>query len=318
MFKLLVVNTLLMSSAFVWAQEEKTSKIQEVKEKIKEKIEVAQVKEDAKKEVLTYDRLLNSKYSLFPHKGTYLLPVSYNASAYPGNDEAYVNRLGNDGELNKKLEAEFQISFLLPIYRKIAKTEWDIVVAYTHHSWWQIYNEEWSRPFRETNYTPELFGRRILKNPLSLFNFQLIGLDVGYMHQSNGQVQLLSRSWDRLFVRGLIKRGPLSMTGTLWWRIPETGKKDDNPTIHKYMGYGELEAYQSFGKHTVGLKVPIAWDYYSVDLKYSYPWKDQWRFFVNARSGYGHSLIDYNRETQRIGVGIILEDFMDESPTQAN
>ena len=45
-------------------------------------IPLASADEDAeiKRDIKIYDRLLNSTYGLFPHKSTYLLPFSYNAT----------------------------------------------------------------------------------------------------------------------------------------------------------------------------------------------------------------------------------------------
>jgi len=78
------------------------------------------------------------------------------------------------------------------------------------------------------------------------------------------------------------------------------------------MGIGEFDVTQNFGKHTVGFRTPVAWSYYSFELRYSYPWRDQWRIYTTVRTGYGQSMNDYNHETQRIGVGIVLDDFLDE------
>jgi phospholipase A1 len=65
-----------------------------------------------------------------------------------------VDKVNHDSDFYKKNEAEFQFSFTFPIVRNLNDRKWDIMVAYTHHAWWQVYNSDWSRPFRETNYTP--------------------------------------------------------------------------------------------------------------------------------------------------------------------
>lgn len=273
----------------------------------------AEDEKEIKEKVEAYDKLLNNQYGLFPHRGTYLLPFTYNATP----DQSVYQSIPrgpedlNNLEYNRHVEAEFQISFLVPIYRKIAKTDWDIITAYTHHSWWQLYNARWSRPFRENNYHPEIFARNGFEQPKGLGRWRFINFDVGYMHQSNGQYGIMSRSWDRLFVRSLALLEDFFLSTTLWYRLPEDSATDDNPTITKYMGIGELDMYKNFGKHTLGFRTPIAWRYYSLELKYSYPWRDQWRVYTAIRSGYAMSMNDYNHETQRIGVGIILENFID-------
>lgn len=272
-----------------------------------------QDKTQLEKKIKDYDILLNSEYGLFPHRGTFILPFTYNAT--PDQSLYAPNRTDledfNNGDYNRNVEAEFQISFLVPIYRKLGHSDWDLVAGYTHHAWWQLYNARWSRPFRETNYTPELFGRYLFKDLPGIGRWRLINFDVGYMHQSNGQIKTQSRSWDRLFIRSTTNVESYTLNLSLWYRIPEKSDNDDNPTIEKYMGIGEIDLSKNFGHHTLAFHSPIAWDYYSLELKYSYPWRDKWRLYTAIRSGYAHSLNDYNHETQRIGVGIILQDFQD-------
>lgn len=66
----------------------------------------------------------------------------------------------------------------------------------TLKSFWQVYTGDASRPFRETNYRPELF----YFTPTS---WQPLGgstwLGFGIEHESNGQRQELSRSWNRVY-----------------------------------------------------------------------------------------------------------------------
>ena len=61
-----------------------------------------------------------------------------------------------------------------------------------------------SRPFRETNYMPELFGS--FRPGIELGSFRWNVLNFGYTHQSNGRADPISRSWDRLFVEAGIER----------------------------------------------------------------------------------------------------------------
>ena len=61
----------------------------------------------------------------------------------------------------------------------------DLWVAYTQKSFWQIYNAEYSRPFREINYEPEL----ILNFPVNfkLFGFKTRMVGIAFNHLSNGK-----------------------------------------------------------------------------------------------------------------------------------
>lgn len=266
-------------------------------------------------DVSAYDKLLNNRYSLFTHERTYILPFSYNATPH---NEIYSGLLGLEEQQKGvpfygNTEAEFQISFFIPIYRHIADSKWDLLVAYTHHAWWQVYNSSWSRPFRETNYKPEIFFRKVNHEPTTISIFNVVAYDVGYVHQSNGQIQVVSRSWDRVFGRTYLVSPSFSLSLEAWIRLPEKDD-DDNTDILTYMGLGEATLHKSFGNHTIEAKVPFAAKP-GLEFQYSYPWHDHLRWFVSASTGFGHSLIEYNKESQRIGVGITVETFMDKQNT---
>jgi phospholipase A1 len=262
----------------------------------------------------SYFKLLSTKYVLIPHKGTYLLPIVYNTRPHEDLYSEIKNSLkSNNGNFYKKEETEFQISFMIPIQRKMFESNFDLNVAYTHHAWWQLYNKGYSRPFRETNYMPEIFVRYIDPSTSRFGGFDLMAADFGFIHQSNGQIQILSRSWNRVYGKAFLQSHGFQVFATAWYRIPETTKEDENKDIYKYMGYGELEIAKSFGRHTVTLKTPLASRHLSADLKYSFPWKENLRWYVSVQTGYGHSLIEYNRSTQRFGVGFVLDSFIDRS-----
>lgn len=258
-----------------------------------------------------YDQLLTSKYSLMAHNRTFVLPFSYITK--PDNS-LYENTLRNTsrGEYYKKTEAEFQISFFMPVYRKIAKTEWDFLMAYTHHSWLQAYNATYSKQFRETNYNPELFFRRFGPSNGKFIDMDVRAIDFGYMHESNGQVDELSRSWDRVFARAFLRQESESVSIILtgWLRIPESTHVDDNPAILRYRGIGMVEFLKSAGPFTLELKFPVA-EKPGIEIRASYPWHDQFRFYLQTQAGFGHSLIEYNRDIRRIGIGFALENYFD-------
>jgi len=264
------------------------------------------------KEKESYYKLLSTKYVLMPHKGTYLLPIVYNTKPhedlYNGIKGHLINQKSN---FYKKEEAEFQISFMIPIQNKIFNTNFDLNVAYTHHAWWQLYNKEYSRPFRETNYTPEIFVRYIDPSTSEFAGIDLMAADIGFVHQSNGQIQIISRSWNRVYGRVYLQSMGFKFIATGWYRIPDKKDEDENRDIYDFMGYGELEIAKNLGKHTLTLKTPLVARHFSADFKYSYPWKDNLRWYLSMQSGYGHSLIEYNRQTQRYGVGVVLDSFLD-------
>lgn len=260
---------------------------------------------------IDYQNLRRTRFSILPHKPMYLMPFVYN---WVPHEDIYNGVKGSDkdqlGDYYKKNEAEFQISFAFPVVKDIGERKWDLMFAYTHHAFWQVYNSDWSRPFRETNYMPEVFSRYVYSGPKKFLGLELSALDAGYVHQSNGQIQVLSRSWDRLFARGIIEGYGFRALVTGWYRLKESRNMDDNPDIYKYMGYGEMELIKSINKHTFNIQMPLAAKYPSYDFKYSHPLNEGLRFFISYKTGYGHSLIEYNRFTQRLGVGLLLDNIL--------
>ena len=259
-----------------------------------------------------YANLHRSRFALLPHRNSYLLPFVYNWMPHEDiyKEVKLVDKVNHDSDFYKKNEAEFQFSFTFPIVRNLNDRKWDIMVAYTHHAWWQVYNSDWSRPFRETNYTPEVFSRYVYNEHKKIFGLELLALDAGYMHQSNGQIQALSRSWDRLFVRSVFNHEDFTAMVSVWYRLPERKDRDENHDIYNYMGIGDLELIKDIGVHKLHYKIPIFAHHVSHDLKYSYPIEKGLRWYLSFQSGYGHSLIEYNRQTQRLGIGVALENFI--------
>ena len=253
-----------------------------------------------------YYEMLDQKYSLMPHKETYILPVLYNDNPNnrPFENALAAQSLDERGDFNRNLEAEFQISFSILTGKNIFGSDYNMFVGYTQRSWWQVYNEDWSRPFRETNYAPEVYTRRVFDKPLSLFGGEILGYDLGLIHQSNGQVQELSRSWNRIYGRVGIIHDQVLIGLTLWDRIDEERAKDDNPDIYKYMGHGELDILYKYESHSYRLRVVPGTKHQGYEFSFSSPWKEGLRFYAKASYGYGLSLLDYDHDNRRVGIGI--------------
>ena len=106
------------------------------------------------------NKTLKNRYSFFLHKRNFLLPVSYNWQPHNELYSAFAPQNSGANPFYEKTEAEFQISFFAPLIEDVVFEDFDLLLAYTHHAWWQLYNSSWSKPFRETNYAPELFFRK--------------------------------------------------------------------------------------------------------------------------------------------------------------
>jgi len=246
------------------------------------------------------------------HKQNYVFPLSYTSSL---NNAVYDEINPEISSFYRSEEVNFQISLRVKVNEQSLLLPGDALQAgLTLQAWWQLYSNDVSSPFRETNYTPEVFYTVPLRwRPLGLRPSATLGIE----HQSNGQVQGLSRSWNRVY--GILKLEGESFFASIrpWYRIPEeertdpnSAEGDDNPDILDFMGYGEL----SFGWRGKQL------NYYTnfrgnpstgngaVEVFVSFPLFKRFRGVVQYFNGYGNSLIDYDHFQQRIGVGVLLSN----------
>jgi phospholipase A1 len=272
----------------------------------------AEVTQNDQNKRIDYQALRHKHFALLPHNPMYLLPFVYNWTPHEDiydeiKDTTHASR---KDDLYKNQELELQISFAIPLVKNIGKRDWDLLFAYTHRAYWQIYNSAWSRPFRETNYTPELFTRYVYSSPRQFLGLKIYSVEGGYAHQSNGQIQQLSRGWDRLMLRTLMEAWGVKALVTGWHRLTEEQGRDDNPSITQYMGHGQIELIKSWEQHTLHFKMPLFAQYRSYDFKYSHPLSEGIRFLVSFQTGHGHSLIEYDRSTQRLGIGFLMEDIL--------
>jgi phospholipase A1 len=54
----------------------------------------------------------------------------------------------------QKAEAKFQISFKVKLWEDVLGKDMDLWFAYTQLAFWQVYNKEFSSPFRERTTNP--------------------------------------------------------------------------------------------------------------------------------------------------------------------
>ena len=190
--------------------------------------------------------------------------------------------------------------------------------AYTQQSYWQVFNGSLSRPFRNTDHMPELIYvyPTTLKLPGGwLWRYSGIGL----AHQSNGQSDPLSRSWNRAYLMAGFERGnALNLQLRLWKRLPEDSAKDNNPDIVRHIGRGDLSlAWNVDAKNTLRATYTGSFNRYgSGRLEWTRSLGDGWgnsfsslRLYTALFHGYGDSLLDYNFKRTVFSIGLSLVDF---------
>jgi len=253
----------------------------------------------------------SNPFAITAHKPNYMLPFSYNTSP---NQEPYQNE---EGEL-QNTEMKFQLSFKVPVWRNILQDNGHLFFAYTQQSYWQAYNSDLSSPFRETNYEPELFFSYDLDQEWRQHKAR--NIRIGFSHQSNGRTTEFSRSWNRIYAEFMWQNGEYIYTVKPWYRLPEKEKSepnqadgDDNPDIYKYMGYAEANVIRQFGEHSFSLQLRHNLNSESrgsIQIGYSFPVSRRLKGYIQVFNGYGESLIDYNDSTTRIGLGLMITDWL--------
>ncbi|MGB0981453.1 MAG: phospholipase A [Winogradskyella sp.] len=204
-------------------------------------------------------------------------------------------------------ELKFQLSFKSLIFSNIFSSGIGFWGAYTQSSRWQIFNEEISRPFRETNYEPE--GIFVTPVNIKIFGLDLVYASVAFNHQSNGRSNPYSRSWNRLIFETGFKGKNFTLLLRPWIRISEDFKDDNNPAITDYVGRGEFIfeyinksiSIRAQARHTLTFNTNNRG---SIRLNIGYKLKDALALQAQVFHGYGESLLDYNYKQTMIGLGV--------------
>lgn len=251
-------------------------------------------------------------YVFTAHKQNYVLPINYTSRL---NTDIYSDFDNDLGGFLKPEEVKFQISLKLKLNGGTLLFEDDALYAgFTLNAWWQLYTKDVSSPFRETNYQPEIYYRLPLPfKPLQARTSWVLGLE----HQSNGQPQGFSRSWNRAYSGALFERPNSFLFARLWHRLPEDEKEtplaaegDDNPDIIDFMGRGEIIAGWRGDKFAVygNVRGNTRTGKGATEISLSFPMFKRYRGVVQYFNGYGESLIDYNHFQQRFGIGVLLSN----------
>jgi len=254
---------------------------------------------------------MDNPFIITQYRSNYFLPYSYMEEPNQAPYEAV------NGNLLEQQEAKYQISIKAPIYDYRKHELEGIYIGITLKAWWQIYNESLSKPFRETNYEPELFYQWVPSYKLGPID--LVGFHLGINHQSNGQSNDFSRSWNRILASAMFRHEQFYATLKSWYRLPEDKKDDpldpsgdDNPDIEHFMGKFELELGATYEgvNFTALVRNNLKSDNKSAfELNATYPISSRFALLLQYFNGYGESLIDYNHRIERLGIGVQLTAF---------
>lgn len=270
-------------------------------------------------------------YRLLPYRQNYLIArYSNNPNNHPENantGRAAAQRL-------EHTELKFQISLKVKVAEQIANSA-DLWFGYTQQSSWQAFNSANVRPFRDSDYEPELMLTFPVRGDGSFLGLSPRMVNFGLVHQSNGQRDPFERSWNRVYAQAGLDRDVGNLQDRFavlfraWYRLPEGRLEDDNPDIQHYLGYGDLLFFWKHGDSNVSAllrnNLQSQNNRGSVQLNWSLPitrvpkWnttgaspaaEGELRCYVQFFTGYGETLIDYNHYQTTIGIGIMLTDWL--------
>lgn len=183
--------------------------------------------------------------------------------------------------------------------------------AFTQKMFWNLASDS---SFRDVNYTPELFYRT---SAISLADTLQAGVEAGIQHESNGKAGPDSRSVNNIYV------APTAMWDlgndynlTVSPRVTVlVGGRADNPDIKSYRGITGLKF--QIGQAD-GLRLSATGRYNfstgrgAVLTELSYPLQrlfgggPELYLFGQNFTGYGESLLDYNRRMTRLRFGLAI------------
>ncbi len=264
---------------------------------------------------------ISGKFALRAYQPNYIL-VSYSNTIPKGETKFEENSPNPDpnGIQYTNAELEYQISLRADYVTGLFDFPQVWSAAYTQTSYWQVFID--SGPFRETNYKPELFVTFPFQHKADVIGLK--GVMFGYKHTSNGQPVTSgrrtrpngpvegsrSRSWNRLFTEAFFQWGNFFTEVTLWHRIAEEEKNDDNPDIEEYYGQGTVKVTYIYKKLlmdvTVNPSITKGLASGKLALSYPIPLSEDVFFYLQGFSGYGSSLIDYDQKVNKIGFGISI------------
>jgi len=244
----------------------------------------------------------------------YLLPAHYSSriNVAPGSP---THPDGGRFPEYRQTEAELQLSLRAKAVEDFLLPDADLWLAYTQQSIWQLWNSQYSAPFRSSDYQPEAIY--VVPIPEKLGELGRSGwrwrmMTAGIAHESNGLGVPLSRSWNFAYLGTTFTREDFALNARFNWRAFEKGV-NDNPNITDYIGNTELGAAWLPGETTMQLTARTSfksWNRGSLKFEWTRPvWSDKpdgLRWYVQLFSGYGETMLDYNHRQNSIGLGFTL------------
>ncbi len=254
-------------------------------------------------------QLYNNPYVLTGHKPNYFIVGYYQNAPDPTLfREQYAD---NDIEFSK-ISLKSQISAKFLIAEELFGKHGNLYVGYTNRSFWQAFNHDISSPFREIDHEPEAWLS--FRTGYEFLGFRSSLINLGFVHQSNGNSGILSRSWNRIYATFVMQKNDFVFAIKPWYRVNEDEANDDNPDIEDYMGNFEFHGIYRKNDQNFGImfrnNLQSEKNRGALQLDWTFPLHRNFKGYVQWFNGYGESLIDYNHNVNTIGIGIKFTDWL--------
>lgn len=247
------------------------------------------------------------------YQPNFMLPVHYSTNINK-TPTSPTHPDGGNFSSYRKTEAELQLSLRAKVAEDFLLPNADVWFAYTQQSIWQLWNGQDSSPFRSSDYEPE--AMYVVPIPDKMGNlgggWRWRMAIAGIAHESNGQADPLSRSWNRVYLGTAFTHDDIALQARFNYRLPENGV-DDNPHITDYIGNTELTGSWFPGETTMQLVARTSFKSTSrgsLQFNWTHPVfagkPDGLRWYVQLFSGYGETMLDYNHRQNSVGLGFTL------------
>jgi len=241
-----------------------------------------------------FDEYLHGALHVESYETTYFMPFLMDFQKHDDRDQ---------------IEVSFQLSFKKDVVKNISPLGFDIGIAYTQTAWWQLY--AYSNPFRETNYGPEIYVNFPFHRESGETGIFFHGIKLAAAHKSNGLGNENNRSWNRIYLEAPVSIKRLMFIPRVWWSFVGIGDDFYEKDIPRYMGMCDLTVVSQWNRHV--LRVYGRSNFNFKDMKaalqvdYSYPIAAAgFYIYLKYFLGYGESLIDYDKQVNKIGIGLAL------------
>ncbi len=250
-------------------------------------------------------------FRLRAYKPVYIFPVCWTGDVNTLPQSPNPRNTVTEPQDLDRVEARFQLSMKFKLAEDLLGDNGDLWGAYTQNSRWQVYNADNSRPFRETNYEPELLLLFRTDYGMAGWRGRMAGIVLN--HQSNGQAKPLSRSWNRVMLLAGWDRPRWALFLRPWWRVTE-GSDDDNPDISDYLGRGDILLVHTRNGHEFSLLARHSLrggsrSHGAMQFEWAFPIQGPLRGRLQIFHGHGESMIDYNHRATWASAGFSLVEW---------